>query len=71
MPELQTLVTWANLQYNLRPVQNFVGDAMDKNYDVIVFISRRFRVVNFADIINIATMFIKITFKNSKKKIKI
>ena len=31
------------------------------------FILRRPRVVNFADIIKIATMFIKATFKDSKK----
>ena len=44
---------------------------MDKNYDVITFISKYFllrrpRVANFADI-KIATMFIKTTFKGSKK----
>ena len=45
---------------------------MDKNYDVITFISRfvsefvlrRPRVANFADIIKIASIFIKTTFKN-------
>ena len=31
------------------------------------FILRRPRVANFADIIETAAMFIKITFKNSKK----
>ena len=31
------------------------------------FISRRFRVANFADIIKIVTMFIKTTFKESNK----
>ena len=46
---------------------------MDRNYDVITFISKYLyfkklsRAVNFADIINIATMFIKTTFKDSKK----
>ena len=45
---------------------------MDRNYDVITFfqntfILRRPRVAIFADIIKIATMFIKTIFKNSKK----
>ena len=31
------------------------------------FILRKFRVPNFADIIKIATMFIKTNFKDSKK----
>ena len=37
---------------------------MDKNYDVITFISK---VAIFADIIKIVTMFIKRIFKDSKK----
>ena len=41
---------------------------MDKNYDIITFISKYYlsrpRVANFAEII---TFFINITFKNSKK----
>ena len=40
---------------------------MDRNYDVIDFILRRLRVASFADIIMIATMFIKETFKDSEK----
>ena len=45
---------------------------MDKNYDVLTFISKCFhlrkpRVANITDIIKIATMFIKTTFKDSKK----
>ena len=45
---------------------------MDRNYDVITFISNTFilrkpGVASFADIIKIATMVIKITFKDSKK----
>ena len=44
---------------------------MNINYDTIIFISkyllRRPRVANFAGIIKIATMFIKATFKDSKK----
>ena len=53
---------------------------MDENYDVITFISfqttfilRRPRVANFADMIKIATMFIKATFKypNKSKRIRI
>ena len=44
---------------------------MDKNYDIITFISKYYlsrpRVANFAEIIKIPTFFINITFKNSKK----
>ena len=46
---------------------------MDKNYDVITFIlkylyfKKAYRVVNFVDIIKIATMYKKTTFKGSKK----
>ena len=44
---------------------------MDKNYDVITFqktfVLRRAGVANFADIIKIATMFIKTIFKNWRK----
>ena len=43
---------------------------MNKNYDVITFISkylilRRPRVVNFAGIVKIAAIFIKTTFKDT------
>ena len=45
---------------------------MDRNYKVIIifqntFILRRPRVANFAEIIKVSTMFIKTTFKDSKK----
>ena len=45
---------------------------MDKNYDVINFISkylfiRRPRIANFVDSIKIVTTFIKTTFNDSKK----
>ena len=44
---------------------------MDKNYDVIAFISkyplRRLGVVVFADIIKIVTIFIKTITKDSRK----
>ena len=45
---------------------------MHQNYDVITFISkyiylRRPKEATFADIIKTATMFIKATFKDSKK----
>ena len=45
---------------------------MDRNYNVITFISKYFyfkkaRGANFADIIKISTMFIKTAFKDSKK----
>ena len=44
---------------------------MDRNYDVIIFISnifilRRPRVAIFAEIIKIVTIFIKTVFKDSK-----
>ena len=50
----------------------FVADAMDRNCDVITFISKyliliRRRVANFAGIIRIATMFIEKNFKGSNK----
>ena len=41
---------------------------MDRNYDILnTFILRRATVANFADIIKIAIMFTKTTFKDSKK----
>ena len=40
---------------------------MDRDYDVITFNLRRLRVGNFADSINIATVFIKKIFKDSSK----
>ena len=45
---------------------------MDKNYDIIIFISKYFiskkpGIANSADIIKIAIMFIKKPFKDSKK----
>ena len=44
---------------------------MDKNYDLITlfqnpFVSKTPRVAKFADIIEISTMFLKTTFKDSK-----
>ena len=44
---------------------HFVGDIMERHYDVMTFILRRPRVAKFADIIKIGTMFIKTTFKDS------
>ena len=46
---------------------------MGKNYDVLIFTSkylilRRPRLVNFAEIIKIATTFIKATLKGNNKK---
>ena len=48
------------------------GDVIGRNYNVITFILKTFiirrpRVVNFADIIKITTMFIKATFRDPKK----
>ena len=52
--------------------QNFVGDVVDRVYDVIALISksfiiRRLGVAIFADIIKILTMFIKAIYKDSRK----
>ena len=50
-----------------------MGDAMDKNYDNINFVSKYFfclrmpRVATFADMIKVAIMFIKTMFQNSIK----
>ena len=41
----------------------FVVDDMDRNYDVITF--QNTFVASFADIIKVATIFIKTTFKDS------
>ena len=43
---------------------------MDKNYDIItsnIFILKKSREAKFADIMKIATMFVKTPFQNSKK----
>ena len=40
---------------------------MDINYDVITFISRKTRVLSFAEIIKSGTIFFKTTLKDSKK----
>ena len=40
---------------------------MGTNCDVMTFILRKSGVANFADIIKIATTFIKTTFKDAKK----
>ena len=45
---------------------------MDRNYDVIIFISKHFyfkrpRVALIADIVKLFTMFIETIFKDSKK----
>ena len=49
----------------------FVGDIMDRNHDLKTIISKYFYFKqawsNQIDIIKIATMYIKTTFKNSKK----
>ena len=49
----------------------FCGEVMNRNYDAITFISKYLyftkRVGNFADIVKIVSMYIKTTFKDSKK----
>ena len=52
--------------------KNLVDDVIVKNYDVITFILKylyfkKAGVANFADIIKIATVFIKKIFEDSKK----
>ena len=69
------LVTWPHPQYNLNDVVKFCWWRHGQKYDVITFISKylyfkKARVANFADPIKIATMRIKITFKDSKKMLK-
>ena len=44
---------------------------MDKNYDVINFISRRPKAANFADINKIAIIFIRPTLKDSNTQTKL
>ena len=44
---------------------SFVGYVMVRNYDIITFILRRSKVATFADMIKIATIFIKTTFRDS------
>ena len=68
----QTLVTWPHLQYNSCTWQNFAGEIMVRNYNVITFIQstyvlRRPRAANFPGIIKIATIFNKTGFKDSKQ----
>ena len=65
----QTLVTWTHLQYNLNQVIKFSVNVIDRNYDVITFISKYhyFRKTIFADIIKTVTRFIKKMFKDSRK----
>ena len=68
----QTLVTWPHLQYNLSHVIKFSwwghGEKWwPQNLFQNAFILRRPRVDNFPDIIKMATMFIKTTFKDLKK----
>ena len=46
---------------------NFVVVAMNRNSDVMNFISKISSVAHFAGIIKIGTMFIKTNFKDSKK----
>ena len=57
-------------------IEIFVDDVMGRNYDVITFVSkyhffRRPSVANFAEIIKIAVMFFKTTFKDPEKVKKI
>ena len=66
------MVTWPHLHFNLNHVRKFIGDVMDRNYDVIAAFSknlflRRPGEITFADIINIVTMFIKTIVKDSRK----
>ena len=58
------MVTRPHLQYNLNHTIKFVGDVIDRNYDVITFFQNIFIVPRpglaiFADIIKIVTIFVK------------
>ena len=65
-------MTTFTVQFESRD-EYLVGDIMDRNYDVITFISKNTfilrgpRVANFADIIQNAARFINTIFKDSKK----
>ena len=54
----QTLVTWPHLQYNSCTWQNFAGEIMVRNYNVITFIQSTYVI---------ATIFNKTGFKDSKQ----
>ena len=67
MLELSNLVTWPHLQYNLGHMMKFLVTSWTK---IIApkplfqntYISTKFKVANFADIIRIAIMLIKSVF---------
>ena len=73
MLELETLITWPHLQHNLSHIKKILlltSWAKIMTSEPLFqtnFILRRSKISNFAGIINIATMFIKTTFKNLKK----
>ena len=72
LPRVLQLVTWPHLQYNLSNVIKFCwwrhGLRLRRhNLFQNTSLLRRTRVANFNDIIKILTMFIKKTFKDSKK----
>ena len=61
----QTFVTWTHLQYNLMQVMKLTEDMTLQLLFQKTFISRKSRAANIADIIKIATMVIKTTFKET------
>ena len=63
----------STIQFESRDKILLLTYVMGKNYDVLIFTSkylilRRPRLVNFAEIIKIATTFIKATLKDNNKK---
>ena len=70
MISYQTLVTWPHVQYNLSCKIKFWWWRHEQQLWCHIqnsFVLRRARVANFAGVIQIATMFIKTTFKDLKK----
>ena len=49
-------------------LDKFFGDVIDRNYDVITFISRRPKVAIFAAMFKIITIFLKTISKKVSKK---
>ena len=70
MISYQTLVTWPHVQYNLSYKIKFWWWRHEQQLWCHIqnsFVLRRATVANFAGVIQIATMFIKTTFKDLKK----
>ena len=64
---MTTFTTWFGSRNKILLVASWTEIMMSQPLYQNVFILRRPKVVSFADIIKIPTMFIKKTFKDSKK----